>query len=455
MLRGHVVLWQTREVRLDQRVLKSDVASLGTVGIQTHVLCAVEDLILDDRNIGVALAVPVEVNLVKEAVHSSVCTALIAGIVGFRVEVAKELLQHGSSARRDDLAVEPVAHAIGAAECVRDQPVRLLLEAPAGEVLGDGQGGVEVVLFPSLGRCFGILFHIANVELPELHLLDNIVLHVVDNPLKIALIRKVGRQTSGGQGSRVFQEVGVHFVGCPQVGSSLEVVSSVRVVLQPLAVVRGVVPDHVGHGQKAVIFLHLGRQGSDVSLAVGEVGRIKGQLVVERVWRVAVTANHKRGVVHHVVPTSADAVQVTLPVFRVLAHELGQDRDDRDCVQRYLRLATVEVGGDVNVVGLGAGGFGLLGWSSGELGQRSVGGVKLKGTRLIHRTINLDDIVEVGLKPERVVSILVRIGLEPLATDLYSLKCLRSNFSPLPGRFTQRLPLRQMELVPSISKRTE
>ena len=111
--------------------------------------------------------------------------------------------------------------------------------------------------------------------------------------------------------------------------------------------------------------------------------------------------------------------------------------------------------GNIDVVGFGARGLRLFDRAGGEFGQWGVCRVELEGTWNVNRNVDADVVVEIGLQPGIIVSLLPLLQRKSLVTYLYSLKCLRLNFSPLPGIFTQRLPLRQMELVPSISKRTQ
>ena len=146
-------------------------------------------------------------------------------------------------------------------------------------------------------------------------------------------------------------------------------------------------------------------------------------------------------------------MEMAVPIVRVLAHELGEDRNTRDGIQGNTRFLDVQAGRDVDVEGRGLGRLWHIGLTSCEGRQGCICAVEREGARVVDWNVDLDRIIEAGLQSgARLAS---RIPNECIyVTHLYSLNFLRSNSSFLPGIFTHKLPWRHIELMPSISNRT-
>ncbi len=136
----------------------------------------------------------------------------------------------------------------------------------------------------------------------------------------------------------------------------------------------------------------------DVCLAIREDRLVESVLVVDGVWRVAVTTHHQRREVDHVVPSFADAVQMALPVARVLAHELGQNRYTRNSVEWHAALLDMQGRRDIDVEGLSASRLWRLDLAGGEGRKRCVGAVKGEGARIVDWHIDLDHVIEARLE---------------------------------------------------------
>ena len=162
---------------------------------------------------------------------------------------------------------------------------------------------------------------------------------------------------------------------------------------------------------------------------------------------------------NHVVTSIADAVQMALPIGRVLAHELADDREDGEGGQGERPPVEPELGCHIYVVYgcllqrlvLGGAGFKLFC----KIGQLGVGGVESVSASMVDGDGDFDCSIEVWGEPVVVSS---RRTLKPSSTYsgtyLNSRNLSRRNSWPSSGMLTQRLPWRQMDEVPSIANRT-
>ena len=85
-------------------------------------------------------------------------------------------------------------------------------------------------------------------------------------------------------------------------------------LLEELAVVGSMVQDQICEAQQTKIIFHLSRHASNILFAIGKIVPVKGELVVDTVWRVGATTLHERGKMDHVVIPLANSAKMTVPL---------------------------------------------------------------------------------------------------------------------------------------------
>lgn len=127
-------------------------------------------------------------------------------------------------------------------------------------------------------------------------------------------------------------------------------------------------------------------------------------------------------------------MEMAIPIFWILAHELGQQRNKADSIQRYTLFLNMESWSHIDIIGLGSGWLGRLDFAAGgEGGQRRVRAVVAVSASSVNRHIDQDVSVEVRLQSERSSQFLSQVHS---AGKL--LTCTPGTFScqtvhPLPG----------------------
>jgi hypothetical protein len=325
MFQSTFIVWKTREKGLDKRVTiiscwrnenKIPFTNLRLPQIQSHIFDPIEQILKNSLPISVEFLVEGQIEFIED-VREFVLSS--AGVLLF--VLSEHSIEVASGRRIIDSLLEPLAKHVVIPEQVSHDNPGLFFHRHILAIKVLSQSCDVGALLPDVDRILDVTGDVDNVEFPQsaaakdvcfdaLHELQEIV-HRIDG-------RGISEVTEiGGE----IEECGIKLIGSNEMGRVVEIVSSLRMVLQPIRVFGSVIPNDVRQRQESKLFLHsIGHLVDLLVLIVDarsglEEIRGKGKLIVDAVGRVAVAAVIQGSKVNHVVALVFEDVEKLWPSF--------------------------------------------------------------------------------------------------------------------------------------------